>query len=68
MVQDFTASISVYASLDKDVSTALGQEARDVLSLKICLNMCSMILEIPDYPLTLHTYMLIHTWTKLGTE
>jgi len=41
--------------LDKDVSVALGQNVRDVLRLKICLKVCGVILENPEYPLTFYT-------------
>lgn len=47
----------MYTSLDKDVSMALGQNVRDMLSLKIYLKMDSVILENPDNPLTFYMYM-----------
>lgn len=59
IVKNFTPSINLYTSLDKDISMALGQNVRNMMSLKICFKMNSVILENPDNPLTF--YMCMYT-------
>lgn len=62
IVKNFTPSINICTSLDKDLSMALGQNVRDVLSLKICLKMYTVILEKSRLSINL-LHMYVHTYS-----